>query len=404
LKLKRIALFASVILLTFVSLVVYLNMYKGSAVATAEVFQLGIETVVLNGVGSTTVGDYPDPLPEGVYDREIVLAYTCIGTQIWFKNILPSFAQYWEEKTGEKVKFTTGWATLGMDSVATHVYGKPVQVMVLSSNDNGLSRGFSETKWQNTKHKGIIYSYPYFFVVRKGNPKNILTYADLTRPDVQVVHIDPLGTHGGMTNIYGLYAAALKESEEKTGKKDHMAAEEYLRQVEEKAILGFGGPGATALFERGVGDVLILLEARAKALAERNPSCEVVVPPNTFMTSLRVYKMKKNISKKDEELIDAFIDFLFSEQSQEAFARAGFRPSDPEIMARHPEFPSLPGVLDMQYLGEPTKIKKDLVLGKWLDIKNSTKPDHQRIKLKKLPPGKIPDQSGLPTQQALPEE
>ncbi len=401
---KRAALVSLAIFVAVASMVVYLQVNKRSAAAGVEIYKLGPETVVLNGVGSTTVGDYPDPVPEGPGVREIVLGYTCIGTETLFNEILPSFAEYWEKKTGQKVRFTTGWNAIGIDSVATSVYGKPIQAMILSSLHNGVSRGYSYTKWQNTKHKGIIYSYPYVFVVRKGNPLNIQTYADLTRPDVQVVHMDPLGTHGGMSTVFGLYGAALKEAEAKTGKKDEAAAGEFLRQVEEKAITRFGGGATGMVFVKGTGDVLITIEPKALQIVAKNPSLELVVPPNTFTTELTAYKMKKNIAKEDEELIDAFIDFLFTVQSQEAFARAGFRPSDPDILARHPEFAPLPGVYGMGYLGEPTKIKKDLILGKWLTIYNNTKPEHEKIKLKKLPPDQMPDESGLPIQQALPEE
>lgn len=393
-----------VIALSVAGLVYYPKESSKNALAEAELYQLGPETVVLNGVGSTSVGDYKDPYPDGPGVREIVLGYTCIGTEILFGNILPSFAEYWEQKTGEKVRFTAGWNAIGLDSVATAVQGKPVQAAIISTLHNAKSRGYSDTKWQKGKSKGVIFSYPYVFLVRKGNPLNIQTFADLARPEVQVVHLDPLGNHGGMSTVFNLYGAILKESEEKNGVKDHAAAEEFLRQVEEKAVTRFGGKTIGSLFAEGIGDVLITIEPKAPLSIANDPSLEIVVPPNSFSTELSAYKMKKNISNKDEELIDAFIDFLYTEQSQEAYALGGFRPSDPNVLARHPEFPPLPGVFTTNYLGEPTKVKKDVYLGKWLTAYNKSKPEHEKLKLKKLRPDQMPDQSGLPIKEMLPEE
>lgn len=397
---KRIAIFITALIIGVVSLVIHLNASAG----VAEVYIVGGETVVLGGEGSSMVGEYPNPVPAGPGVREIVLGYTCIGTETLFGEIFPSFARYWEEITGEKVRFITGWNGIGIDGVASYVYGKPVQATILTANTNALSRRYSETKWQKTGNKGIVYSYPYVFLVRKGNPKNIHSYADLTRPDVEVVHVDPLGSHGGSSNIFSLYGTVLRESEQKTGKKDYAAAAEFLRQVEEKAILRFGSKTARMDFTKGLGDVLMIMEPRARAAAAKNDSVEIVYPSNTFMTSLKVYKMKKNIAKKDEELIDAFIDFLFTEESQEAFAKAGYRPSDPNVMANHPEFPPLPGVFGMDYLGEPTRMIKQLVLEKWIKIKNDKKPDDEKIKVYKSPDNKVPAASNLLIQQALPEE
>lgn len=406
-KLNKIMIFGAVaIILVVVGL--YLN---GMVFAQPEVYEVGSEYMIFNGEGSSTVGAYQDHLtsPGGeradqanAVEREIVLGYTCTGTEVLFNDVLPGFQKYWEAKTGEKVKFTTGWNAIGPDSVATTVYGKPAQVQILMSIMDGKSRGFEGTKWK-AKRNDVVYSYPQVFVVRKGNPKNILTYADLVRPEVQVLHVDPYGTHGGIHTVFGLYGAILKESEEKTGQKDYTGADEFVRQVEEKAITRFAGRFLQPIFDRGIGDVWITIETRGLSMVKKNPELyEMVVPPYTFNIDMIAFKDAKNIPAKDRNVINDFINYLFSKEAQEAFARGGFRPSDPEVLKRFERFKPMPGGFDMDYLGQPSKTKKDLLLGTVLEARNNKKPDYEKIKAKKLRPEELPDFSGF-AQQALPE-
>ena len=397
---KKIIIITAVIL-SLIGVIIHI---RGKASAgSAEVYMLGHETVILGGDGASSVGGYHNPIPEGPGVREIVMGYTCIGTQTLYDKILPAFEEYWEQQHGEKVRFITAWNGAGMDSISSVIYGKPIQVLLKTAQNNPYTRGYSATNWQKTRNRGIVYSYPYVFVVRKGNPKNIHTFADLTRPDVKVVHMDPMGTHGGITSVFLLYAAGLKDSEDRTGTKDKAAAGEYLRQVEANALTGVTGEATTRIFTQGDGDVLITLEVWAKQMI-KNPNYEMVIPPNTYTTDIKVYKMKRNISKADEELVDAFIDFLFREESQEAFAGAGYRPSDPAVMANHPEFAPMPGLIHMDYLGEQTKALKEIILDKWVGIRNSEKPDDEKIKVVKIPDNKVPPEDSNIMKQGVPED
>lgn len=400
---ERKNVITAAIITAIIFVAVYITFDKNNVFAgSAEVYMVGNELVILKGDGSSWVGDYPDPIPEGPGVRDIALGFTCIGTETLFNKIFPAFAEFWEQQHGEKVRFTTAWNGVGMDSISSVVYGKPIQVLLKTANNNPLNRGYGVTKWQKTPNKGIVYSYPYVFVVRKGNPNNVQSFEDLTRPDVKVVHMDPMGTHGGISSVFLLYAAGLKDSEIRTGQKDKAAAAEYLRQVEYNASTGFTGQTTTRIFTEGVGDVLITLELWAKKMI-MDPNYEMVIPPNTYTTDIKAYKMKKNISKDDEELIDAFIDFLFREESQEAFAEAGYRPSDPGVLANHSEFEPLPGVLHMDYLGEQTKALKEIILDTWIDIRNSQKPDDEKINVIKVPDNKIPPETSIMMKQEIPE-
>jgi len=268
-----------------------------------------------------------------------------------------------------------GYALPDFDKVATSVNGVPVQVLLMTSASNPVTRGFSETKWKLTANKGIVYYYPVVFLVRKGNPKKINTYADLTTPGIEVIQVNPIrGTGAGLWQVYGIYGSALKELEVTQGNKDRKLAMERLRQVEENAFYGVTlQPKATQLFLDGAGDVIVQSEFGALKTLQRDDSVELVIPPYTIISDMTVFKMERNISSEDQELVDQFIDFLFSEEAQEYVASNDFRPSDPVVLANHPEFKPIENPFHIDYLGEATKLKKDIVLGKWLQINNTRK-------------------------------
>lgn len=383
---------------------------SGTVFAQPEVYQIGSDYLVFNGDGSSIVGEYPDPpddAPDGqgsaTVTREIVMGFSCMGTEIWFGEILPSFAKYWKEKTGERVVFTTGWNSVGPDSVATVIYGKPAEIEMVIATMDGKSRGFDGTKKWKASRNDAVYTHPIVFVVRKGNPKNIRTYADLARPEIQVLHMDPFGTHGGIKTAFGLYGAILKESEEKTGKKDYAGASEFVKQIEEKAVTEFSGPMVRKLFDRGIGDVMVTTEPTGIKM-DKNPKYEMVMPPNTVSIDLTAYLIRKNIPQEDRRVVNAFVDYLFSEPVQEAFANGGFRPTDPAVLARHPEFRPTPGVVYADYLGDnPSKVTKELLLGSVHEGKNKYRPEEEKVKVKKLRPKDLPDFSKLPVYQQVPD-
>lgn len=305
--------------------------------------------------------------------KVISLAYTCIGDKVFFDNVFPAFQKYWLEKTGEQVEFATGYALPDFDTVATSVSGQPVQVLVMTSASNPMTRGYNITKWQQTTNNGVAYSYPQVFLVRKGNPKRIKTYADLTIPGIRVIHVNPLrGTGAGLWQVYGIYGSALRETELATGNKDRKAALERLQQVEENTFCGASlMPEAMNYFLQGTGDVIVAPEFSALMALKKSDDVEMVLPPYTVISDLTVFKMDKNISADEQTVVDEFIDFLFSEEVQEYLADFGFRPADPVVLARHTEFKELVYPFHLDYLGEATQLKKDIILGKWLSINNA---------------------------------
>ncbi|HEX3032409.1 MAG TPA: substrate-binding domain-containing protein [Bacillota bacterium] len=371
---------------------------KGIASPYKERLQLNGREIVMGDEGDSRVGNFVHmpqkaggqakaATPEaksllskledlaGIGDKTIYLAFTCISDKLLFDTLLPDFQQYWKDKRGEQVNFVTGFSLLGFDTLATSVDGVPAQLLIMSSSTDPLTRGFGETKWKHTPNQGVVLSYPQVFVVRKGNPKGIHTYEDLTIPGIRVVHLNPLlGTGGGLWPVYGIYGSALRESEVTTGYKNMHTGYDRLKKIEFNAYYEAGEtPEAVRLFQKGVGDVLVVSEPAALRAVKKDDSLELVVPPYTVVNDLRVYRSDRNIRFSDREVVDEFVDYLFTEEAQKAVASYGFRPSSPAVLGNHPEFAPLEYPFTISYLGDPTTVKKDIILRKWLKI-NNTRP------------------------------
>lgn len=374
---KQRSVMIRMILITtlLIALAVYAWQVEGQAASPGkEKYRVGQRDIIIGDEGNTIAGDYVDPTPKGSGVKTIYLAFTCVSNRPLFNDIIPAFKEYWYQKTGERVRFETGYSTLDFDKIATKVNGESAHVLISTSAHDSVRRGYETTRWQKESNGGVVYSTPVVFLVRQGNPKGIYTYEDLTRPEVMVVHPNPINA-AGFWPVYGIYGSALKGSEVETGRRDKQAALELLREVEQNAVYNSStslGAGIQFL-EHEVGDVLLWFESRALTTVAKNDSVEMVIPPNTVMADLTVYKMKKIKNDDYKTLIDEFIDFLFNSESQDSFAKYGFRPSDKKVLSRHREFVSLENPFPVDYLGNATQLKKELVLDKWVKINNARK-------------------------------
>src|SRR6478736_996421 len=62
------------------------------------------------------------------------------------------------------------------------------------------------------------------FGIRKGNPKGIKTWEDLTKPGVEVLYPNPKTSGGAMWDIIAIYGAGLKLADAKQGAPEAQAA------------------------------------------------------------------------------------------------------------------------------------------------------------------------------------
>lgn len=179
-------------------------------------------------------------------------------------------------------------------------------------------------------------SSPYFSVhsilVRKGNPKGIRDWADLAKPGVAIVQVNPKTGGNGRYAVLAYYAAALEANGG-----DEAGARAFLKKVLANVVVfESGGRTATSTFtEREIGDVLVTFEAETLSLA-KDPRYEVVTPSVSILSEFPVAVVDKVAKKRGTAAAaDAYLKFLYTPEGQEIIAKNFYRPRDPAVAARH---------------------------------------------------------------------
>jgi sulfate transport system substrate-binding protein len=156
------------------------------------------------------------------------------------------------------------------------------------------------------------YTSTIVFVVRKGNPKHITTWDDLTKPGVQIVTPDPASSGSAKWNVLAAYEHVIQDGGTPAQAQQYLTS--FFKNVVSKPD---SGSDATTVFTKGTGDVLISYENEAIDV-------DYVVPPESILIENPVA-----VTKDAPQVAQDFLDFAESTQGQEIFASKGFRPVDP---------------------------------------------------------------------------
>jgi sulfate transport system substrate-binding protein len=169
--------------------------------------------------------------------------------------------------------------------------------------------------------------------VRKGNPKNIHDWADLAQPGLEILTPDPKTSGGAQWNILALFGAALRGKIEGVPANDESAATEFLKAVL-KNVTAFdkGARESITNFEAGVGDVAITYENEALVGQQSGQDYEYVIPASTILIENPVSVIDTYVDKHGtREAAEAFVQFLFTKDAQEIYAKHGLRSLDPDV-------------------------------------------------------------------------
>lgn len=118
-------------------------------------------------------------------------------TRELYQEFNVAFARYWLERTGERVTINMSHGGSGSQARAV-IDGLDADVvtLALAADIDAIVERTNRipADWQGTlQYNNAPYQSTLAFLVRRGNPKNIQDWSDLTRPDVEV--ITPKGRH-----------------------------------------------------------------------------------------------------------------------------------------------------------------------------------------------------------------
>lgn len=271
--------------------------------------------------------------------------------QVVYDEIIPAFAK---TEAGSGVSFKTSFGASGDQSRAVEAGQKADYVTFSIEPDMTrlVEAGLVAEDWQATPTDGFVTTSLVSFIVRKGNPKNIRTWADLVKPGVKVLTPNPFTSGAAKWNLLAAYGQAAD------GGKDPAAGIAYVSELikDHVEIQDKSGREALQTFLSGEGDVLLSYEYEATTAQRKGEELDYVIPDDTIKIDITAA-----VTKDAPPEAQAFYDYVVSKPAQEQFASWGYRPVDEAVLAANAEkFPDPSGVFTIGDLGGWSKVNKDL--------------------------------------------
>jgi sulfate transport system substrate-binding protein len=260
-----------------------------------------------------------------------------------------------QTKAGKAVSFSQSYGPSGSQARAI-VAGQPASIAFLSTAldiDTLADAGLVSSNWNKAPFGSIAADSVVAFVVRKGNPKHIRTWTDLTKPGVQVVTPNPFSSGSAKWNVLAAYGAARK-----SGMNDHKAVQFVTKLFKHVVAQDTSGSSAANTFFSGRGDVLITYESEAYAAFAAGKPGALVVPKPTMLIELPMVALKGAPSAAK-----AFISYVHAPKQQRVFAVNGYRPVLKSVLNQH-DLPSW----RKKYNTGPTFNIRDRLFGGWRNV------------------------------------
>ncbi|HEV2673450.1 MAG TPA: sulfate ABC transporter substrate-binding protein [Aliidongia sp.] len=267
-------------------------------------------------------------------------------TREFYAEVGKVFGPEWQKQSGEQVAFQTSHGGSGAQARAV-IDGLEADVvtLALAYDIDAIAEKAKllPADWQTRlPDNSAPYTSTIVFLVRKGNPKGIHDWSDLTKPGVSVITPNPKTSGGARWNYLAAWAYGLK-----TGNGDEAKARAYVADLfKHVPVLDTGARGSTITFaQRHQGDVLIAWENEAflasKEMSREN--LEIVVPSISILAEPTVALVDTNVDKHgNRKLAEAYLKFLYSPEGQDLAAKHYFRPRLAEVAAKYADrFPKI---------------------------------------------------------------
>jgi sulfate/thiosulfate-binding protein len=286
-----------------------------------------------------------------------------------YQDFNKAFAAYWKGKTGDSVTVNQSHGGSGKQARAV-IDGLEADVVTLAlayDIDAIAQRGLVAANWQTRlPNNSTPYTSTIVFLVRKGNPKGIHDWGDLTRPGVAVITANPKTGGGARWNYLAAWAWALAQPGG-----NEASAEAFVKALYHNVpVLDSGARGSTTTFvQRGIGDVLLAWENEAfLAVKELGVNqFDIIAPSVSIIAEPPVAVVDRNVDEHGtRKLAEEYLRYLYSPEGQEIAARHFYRPRNPDIAAKYAG----------QFTQVPKLVSIDAVFGGWSKAQAKHFADH----------------------------
>jgi sulfate transport system substrate-binding protein len=255
-----------------------------------------------------------------------------------YAQLTKDFAQ---TPAGRGVSFDESYAASGEQSRAVAA-GLPADVVAFSLEPDVtrlVDAGLVEESWSDDEHGGMVSDSIVVFAVRRGNPKGIRAWDDLTRKGIEVITPNPFTSGGAQWNVMAGYGAQLERG------RSEQEATDYLRRLfRNVSVQDKSAREALQTFVGGKGDVLIAYENESILARSKGEELDYVVPEETILIENPIAVVGES------EAAQAFVDYVRTPAAQRVFGEAGYRPVLDEVLAEF-DYPQPPRLFTIADLG-----------------------------------------------------
>lgn len=266
-------------------------------------------------------------------------------TREFYQEYNQAFGTFWKQKTGQEVNFKQSHGGSGKQarSVIDGLQADVVTLALANDIEEIVNAGLIHKNWQKQfPNNSAPYTSTVVFLVRKGNPKNIKDWNDLTKSGVEIITPNPK-TGGAPRWIYlSAWGYALKQP----GGNDAKARELVKKLYGNVKVLDSGARGSLTTFaERGIGDVLLSWENEALLATQGlgKDKFQIIYPSISILAEPSVAIVDKNVDKDgNRNLAKGYLNYLYSPKGQDLAAQYFFRPRNAQIAAKYAaQFPKI---------------------------------------------------------------
>ncbi len=297
-----------------------------------------------SGTSTAKSSSNPEPKTAGKDAKTVELLNVSYDpTRELWKDVNAAFAEAYKKEKGVEVtiKQSHGGSGPQARAVVDGLEADVVTLAIWSDVDAVRKAGLIDENWESQlPNKSSPYSSTIVFVVRKGNPKKIKDWSDLVKGDIEVITPSPKTSGNGKLSFLAAWGSVTLSG----GKEDD--ALKFVTELYKRVpVLDTGARGATTTFaQKGIGDVHLTWESEAVLeVNEAKGELEIVYPPVSILADPPVAVVNANVKRKGtEQIAKDYLNFVYTEAGQEIVAKHFYRPSNPQVLAKHAKsFPTL---------------------------------------------------------------
>jgi sulfate transport system substrate-binding protein len=261
--------------------------------------------------------------------------------QAAYEQIITAFTN---TSAGNGVSFTKSFGASGDQSRAV-VSGLAADYVAFSLEPDItrlVKANLVANDWNQDQYHGMVTDSVVVLVVRKGNPKHISGWADLTKPGIEVITPNPFTSGGARWNVMAAYGQVIKSGGTEA---DGVA---YLNALFKNVpVQDDSARKSLQTFTSGKGDVMLAYENEAIFARANGQDIDYVVPDSTILIENPIAITS---TSKHPQQAKAFLDFVRSTAAQQIFADNGYRPVVAGVKGKY-DFPDPSGLFTIADLG-----------------------------------------------------